>query len=276
MKPDAEHTPAPHEPDRAAGRLLARVGVGEDSVEVMEDGTVRWLQFAGGAIQSLMHRRDPDSLVLPYTRALLAWLLFVEQPRDALLLGLGGGTLVRWMLARLPDVRLTVVEADARVLELARDWFRLPAEGRRLCVDIDDARRALARLPGERDLVLLDVFDAGGMPAWLSEPAIYAACASRLGAGGVFCANLWARDEAEFLAIMGAVRAAFDGRALCMPVSGYYNLVVLGFEREPACLDIDTLTRRAQRLAASHHVEFAHFLEQLVTANLTLDGHFVL
>ena len=267
---------ASHEPDRGRARLLTRVGHGADSIEVMEDGDVRWLQFAGGAIQSLMHRRDPDSLVLPYTRALLCWLLFVENPREALLLGLGGGTLARWMLARLPDVKLTAVEADARVIELAKTWFRLPDDDPRLHVDIDDARRALRRLPGDRDLVQLDVFDAAGMPGWLLQAEIYTACAGLLGSGGVFCANVWARDEQEFLAIMRAVREAFDGRVLCLPVQGYYNVVVLGFESAPAELRIVELSRRAQCLQARHHIEMPHFVEQLAAANLVHEGRLVL
>ena len=266
----------PHEPDRRSARLLARLGDDTEAVEVRETGDVRWLQFGAGAIQSLMHLREPDSLVLPYTRALLCWMLFGDPPRDALMLGLGGGSLVRWLQAGLPELHLTVVENDARVVQVARTWFRIPADGPRLRIVIDDAREALRTLPGQRDLLLLDVFDAEGMPAWLTDPSIYTDCAASLAPGGVMCANLWARDQHEFVALMRTIRDVFDGRVLCVPVSGYYNVVVLGFARAPAELSLAALTRRAQVLGSRHHVEFPHLLDQMAGANLTLDGALVL
>ena len=264
-----------HEPDRAAARLVARVGAGEDAVEVREDGTVRWLQFGRGAIQSLMHLRDPGSLVLPYTRALLCWLLFREDPRDVLMLGLGGGTLVRWLLACRPDCRLTVVEADARVVELAHTWFRIPEREPRLRIEVDDAQAALHRLPGDRDLLLVDVFEADGMPAWIDELALYEAAAASLAPGGVLCANLWARDAGTFKRLLARAREAFDGRTLCLPIPGYHNVVLLAFTAPPEDLDLASLERRAAGQEARYHIEMTQFLARIAETNPVHEGRLV-
>lgn len=265
-----------HEPDRTNARLVARSGDGDDAVEVREDGRVRWLQFTRGAIQSLMHLREPESLVLPYTRALLCWLLFRDEPPDVLMLGLGGGTLVRWLLARLPHTHLTVVDADARVVELAQIWFRIPRRDPRLRLEVDDARRALAYLPGGRDLLLIDIFDAEGMPAWMLERAIFEAAAGVLAADGVLCANLWARNAGEFNKVMRAAREVFDGRTLCLPIPGYYNVVLLAFAEQPAELSLAALERRAGVLEAHHGLEMSQFLHRIAETNLSHEGALVL
>ncbi len=61
---------------------------------LIEDGAERILQFslAGGA-QSVMRCTDPDELVVPYTRDMMAFLLLQPEPRHIVMAGLGGGSL---------------------------------------------------------------------------------------------------------------------------------------------------------------------------------------
>ena len=68
----------------------------------------------------------------------------------------------------------------------------------------------------------------------------------------------------------------FDGRTLCMPIPGYYNVVLLAFACTPPTLSLAALRERATSLEARHGVEMSQFLERLATTNLTLDGRLVL
>ena len=93
---------------------------------VIEDDGARCLYFTRDFIQSEMRLDDPLALAFAYTRKMTAFLLFLPQPREILMLGLGGGSLARWCLHHLPKARVT----HCRGLRPA-PRRRAPAPGRR-------------------------------------------------------------------------------------------------------------------------------------------------
>ena len=72
------------------------------SVEVSEEDGVRSLHLGGDAIQSSIRLDRPDELALDYTRAMMAFLLFQPLPREVLMIGLGGGSMARYIHQRMP------------------------------------------------------------------------------------------------------------------------------------------------------------------------------
>src|SRR5713101_5446147 len=73
--------------------------------------------------QSAMSLMRPERLIFAYERVMAVAVAIVPQPRTALLLGLGGGTMMRFLSAYFPDCALTIVEHDPAVLTLARKYF---------------------------------------------------------------------------------------------------------------------------------------------------------
>jgi hypothetical protein len=53
------------------------------------------MHLGGTAIQSAMRLATPDMLELHYTRTMMAALLVNDAPRELLMIGLGGGSIVR-------------------------------------------------------------------------------------------------------------------------------------------------------------------------------------
>ena len=100
---------------------------------VKRDGQQLTLQFSPASIQSQLCLDEPDRLQLGYTRTLLGFLLFVQQPRNILMIGLGGGSLPRYCYNALPDAQLAVVEINADVIAL-RDTFMVPQDNERIIV----------------------------------------------------------------------------------------------------------------------------------------------
>src|SRR5690606_153767 len=79
-------------------------------IAVSDSRGVRMLHVGGEAIQSAMRLDDPFALALDYTRCMMSFLLFVPQPRDALMIGLGGGSLAKFFHRRLRQTRVRAVE----------------------------------------------------------------------------------------------------------------------------------------------------------------------
>ena len=105
---------------------------------------MRHLHVGGEAIQSAMRLDDPFALELDYTRCMMAFLLFHPQPRRALMIGLGGGSLAKFFHRRINGLRTHVVEYDDRVIATARALFHVPADDARLAIEHGDGVEALA------------------------------------------------------------------------------------------------------------------------------------
>ncbi len=86
---------------------------------------MRHLYFDLQAVQSSMRLDDPDALVTAYARKMMAFLLFNRSPRHILMIGLGGGSLVKFCHRHLLETRLTVVEIDPDVIALRSGFTSL-------------------------------------------------------------------------------------------------------------------------------------------------------
>src|SRR4030095_6741636 len=95
----------------------------EGVIEVVDDFDTRALYFGTSARQSAMSREEPHRLVLSYPRSMLSALLFTREPRSALVLGLGGGSLPRFLMHVFPTCRIDVVERRGQVGDVAHDHF---------------------------------------------------------------------------------------------------------------------------------------------------------
>ena len=96
---------------------------GKPSIAVSEARGLRTLHIGGEAIQSAMRIAEPDALALDYTRCMMAFLLFHPEPREALMIGLGGGSLAKFFLKQLKSTKVRIVELDARIVIAARDFI---------------------------------------------------------------------------------------------------------------------------------------------------------
>jgi spermidine synthase len=156
--------------------------------------------------QSSMDLLYPSHLVFHYERLMSLAFALVERPVTALLLGVGGAAMWRFMRAYLPDCAPTLVDADETVAGLARRWFYLSQP-----VIIETAQRFLAGNRDRFDVVLVDLYDARG-PAIMDE-AFWDRAIEALAPGGCLAAN-WA-DFATNRGVKGiteALAAAARGR----------------------------------------------------------------
>ncbi|SAL65592.1 spermidine synthase-like protein [Caballeronia humi] len=104
------------------GQALAQSGSKYGAPVVREGLFTRSLYVDAFGIQSSMRRSDPLTLDLSYSRAMMSFQLFHPDPKDILIVGLGGRSLSKYCFHKLPSSRTTTVEIDDRVISL-REWF---------------------------------------------------------------------------------------------------------------------------------------------------------
>ena len=110
-------------------------------------------------LQTVADPKDLSFNYWPYTEYIPYFASFFPEGERALLLGMGGGTLVR----RLDSLgyELDVVEIDERLREVAVDYFSLSPEQE---VIIDDARHFVRTASDQYRLIVYDVFKGEAAP----------------------------------------------------------------------------------------------------------------
>lgn len=234
-------------------------------LEVVEDGAQRSLHFGSEPKQSSMDLHDPLRLALSYTRAMLSALLFSPAPQRILLLGLGGGSLAKFLLHHFPACRIDAVEYRESVYQVARDFFQLPDDPRLVLhfADAADFVRGADPDCGDYDLILLDAFTAEGIAHGTSGLAFFEACRDRLAVTGVVAANLWAADRIGLEDVLADLADAFDGRLLHLPVDGKANVIALTLRQGKPRRELRRLDDRARELQRRLALEFTSLLNTL-------------
>lgn len=236
------------------------------SVYVTEKSGVRSLHIASDTIQSSMRLARPNDLELAYTRSMMGFLLFVAEPRRLLLVGLGGGSLAKFVYHRLPEAASEVLEINPDVVAIARRYFQLPASDERLTIRVCDGGEFMARPGPAYDAILVDGYDGDRLVEELSSRAFFGACLKRLAPGGVAAVNLWGSDR-KFNDYLGRIEAAFPAGTLCLPAEKPGNIVAFGFRDPPGALRWPALEARAAELEGRYGFEFGRFVKALRKMN---------
>lgn len=241
----------------------------EHPLIVSDSYPLRSLRFLTQSRQTCIDLQRPHVLQLAYTRWMMSALLFTLFPERILVVGLGGGALVHFLLHYLPSARLTVVEKSATVIKLARGFFTLPDSNniqiypQKAEVFITKKKRAAEKY----DCIFLDIFAADAMAAPLYEEAFYQQLTNRLKTNGVLATNLWGADTKEFRRAQKAMHRGCNRQSLLLRVPKRGNVICLGFQHR---LSREILTRARRNIAnatCSYNLPFGKYWKQLLRNN---------
>lgn len=232
----------------------------EYTPELWETRQSLTLHFGTEAVQSRMSKEAPWRLEFEYTRRMVSFLAFHPDPADILIVGLGGGSLSKFCHRFLPNANITSLEINPAVIAL-RDKFLIPPDGPGFRILLADAVAYLPAHPGSADIILMDAYDADGLPPALCSEDFYLACREALKPGGILSANLWRSDKA-FRRNLGRLGRIFD-RHVVSATCDTGNESVLCF-REPALPPFGTAWKNALRYQKLTGVNVPGQLEDLV------------
>ena len=244
----------------------------KNSIEISEQGGVRYLHFSVDWIQGAMRIARPNSLELAYTREMMAGLLLREAPwpREALLIGLGAGSLAKYIYHKLPATRITIVEIDPQVEIIARLHFKLPDDPLRLAMVIGDGAQYMLEDGKKFDTILVDGFDKGGRAGVLDTLPFYQACRSRLTDNGLLAVNLLGHSRG-FKASSERIASAFDGRSLVFPSCSSGNTIAFATGGEPVDVTLEQLSSRAEQLHKATGLNLMATIPRLQTSGTLVD-----
>ncbi len=134
-------------------------------LKVVDRGNRRTM-YLGSLPQTTIDLADPDRVVARYISYLHLGMVFRDNSREVLFLGLGGGAGVRSFRSSYPDVNITAVDVDPEVVEAARRYFFLE-EDEQLSLVVDDGRSHLNLNRECFDMIVLDVYNQDGYPSRL-------------------------------------------------------------------------------------------------------------
>lgn len=257
-------------------RLFSRQRKGaQEPVQISERGGVRYMHLGGPAVQSAMRIKEPQALELEYTRAMFTFLLFHPNPRDIALIGLGGGSLAKFIHRNLPDARLTALEINAEVVAAARAYFLLPADDERLEVRTGDGAAFVHANPDSQDVLLVDGYDAKRIVEALSSVDFYQACKTMLRPGGVAVLNLWGSDD-YFPRYYERIAAVFGEHVLQLPSERKGNIIVFAFRKPLPNAGFVALEHAAKKWRDALDLEFPEFVDRMRHWNPRSERGFVL
>ena len=239
------------------------------TVEVIEVDGVRSLYLGSITIQSSMRVNAPLALELAYSRGMMAFLLFSDAVKHVLTIGLGGGSVPKYIHQFFTEIKQTVVEINPQVIATARSHFYVPDDDYRFNIIEADGLVHLANNPNSADVLMIDAFDSVGIPPNFCSQDFFDSCEMALTRDGIFVINLWGSDK-NFDIYLRRIEESFAGNTLMLPTGKPGNIVVFGLKTKPN-IKIAQLRERAKALEDTlekpHKIEYLCFVEKLCEHN---------
>lgn len=234
--PSKRNQPAAHSP--------AFEQPGHPPATITEFRGVRFLHLGTSWVQGAMRLNKPDAIELEYVQMMMMWLLFNDQPRHIVQLGLGSAALTKFCYARFPEARVTAVELNPNVIAVCNAHFALPPDDARLNVREMNALDFVLDPANHNsvDILQVDLYDEQARGPVLDTPEFYQACSDCLTADGIMTTNVFG-DFSNYDKNLQAMELVFDA-VVWAPEVHDANIVVIAFKKSPA-LDFSVLYERA-------------------------------
>jgi hypothetical protein len=194
----------------------AAIGVTRaEGVAFEPDGQGGWTVMLDGQPQSHVDLADPGLVTFEYVQhfclAIASCSPAAPAPLRVTHVGGAGLTLARWVQHTRPGSPQIVLEPDSALSAAVRERLPLP-RGHRIRVRPVDGRTGVGALgSASADVIVLDAYAAGRVPAELVTPAFLTDVARVLAPGGLLLANLADEPGLRWAARVLATMAAVDG-----------------------------------------------------------------
>lgn len=237
--------------------LLASVTNQFASKHIWQKDDIRFLTTDGIAIQSAIYLETPAALPLSFNHYFLFGIFFLEQFDSALVLGLGGGCIPRYLNHH--GVKGTAIDIDPQMPDIAKKWFQAPTDESWNFI-VADVRDFLKTNTQVFDYVIFDICIFDQSPDWLAHVGILQQLKAACSKDGVVVINYLLTDVAKFYVLFQNVRQVFDGQVGFMSIDNYVNIVIVAFPSKFSSQKLGLQESKINSLIARWRLDFEHML----------------
>jgi len=209
------------------GKLVYQTSDEWGEIQVVDRNQERSLHFGRPEKQSAMITAEPTRLILDYTKAMLAgFALLDEPPKRILCIGLGGGSLPRFLWHQFPEATIDVVELRAEVVDVATEFFALPKD-QRLNIYIADCKDYLKQCTAVTyDLILVDAFSKEGVAESVQGFPFFRRLSAILAPDGLIAFNYWTEPQSMYQVNHYYLGATFGNRLMTVDIPDRTNRIL--------------------------------------------------
>ena len=253
-------------------RILFDQKIDESEIRVWQQYDRRWLEFNDDLIQSEIILNRPELLPSVLNRAMLAGMIFSQQPKRVLLAGVGGGATARYFSGCFPEVIGEAVEISETVSQIAKDFFEFPVSNKWQLVT-ENILDYMQNCQYKYDLIIIDIAAEQATPEWLVEQKMLQQCRAMLTENGQLSLNLLVDSDDDFKRYLSTIREVFDRQTVCLSLANHRNTVIFAFNNKPLILPVE-LEKHIPILESLWGLEFGEFYQQMLKDNPKNSGIF--
>lgn len=230
-------------------------------VEVVENDKMRTLHLGTSVPQSEMFLKEPYKIPSEYILLMTMALLFHPHPKNVLVLGLGGGTLPKFLWKYFPTCRIDIVERSTLVIDLAYRFFKFP-KSPRINIHNTGALEFIKDTENQYDLIFIDLFEGDKLASAMNEKNFFNICQKRLTKKGILVWNTWKLNPQDLIDNFQKLCEIFGKDLLILPTKGWNN-IFLAFPTTMEKFPLYRVVQNARKLTEKTHVDYLEILANL-------------
>lgn len=207
---------------------------GATAISISENAKYRWLSF-NDAVQTVVCLQAPWKPILPHLSAMLLVLRYIPRPDKILELGLGGGSMQRFIQHHFQQCTITSIENNPQVIRLFQQWFN--DSNQKHHIVCGDAQLEIGKYQ-EQQLIFIDLFSKSGSPDFVSSIDFYQVSLAALQTNGILVINLITQYQTQIdLTCVLLKQLNLNLRIFSIP--GFQNRIIIASRKELPCIDYD-------------------------------------
>jgi spermidine synthase len=235
------------------------------TIDISEQAGVRSLHFGTPWIQGSMRIARPWSLELEYTQHMMWPLLHFDAhtwPEKVLMIGLGTGSMLKFLYRYRPHCDIKVIEIDPQVVTIAHHHFKVPEPDGRLHIEIGDGAASLEKDAERYDLILVDGFDLNAKAHHLESESFYQSCRGHLLPDGMISCNLLTLHRSH-ASTKRALNNVFGDGLKLLPLCEDGNRVAIAPISDDVRINFETQRAAAYQLKKTTHLNLLPLISAL-------------
>jgi len=217
-------------------------------IEVIEfQQSIRGLHFGNKSQQTGMFLYNPIVLIHKYTQAMLTTLC-LQDPEQTLILGLGAGSIAKYLLHFYSDIHIDAVDLRPEVVKIAQEYFSLPEAGERFNIHFTSAQDFINTHSNSKyNLILIDLFlTSNGKDITVDISESIDQLSKLLTSDGYLCINIIGSEYLNYSGL-DKLREAFKHNIYAIPVE-LSNVILIAthnsIPKDNANIDFTTIEKR--------------------------------